>query len=90
MAVFLGPRQMMAVERLFSRKARDMAWREPMGVGLGVGGGVGVESVAGCELPFVVVGGGAVSIAGERVAASVEVAAAVGRGYVGGGAGARV
>ena len=31
MAVFLGPRQTMAEEREGSRRAREMAWREPMG-----------------------------------------------------------
>ena len=31
MAVFLGPRQTMALEREGSRSAREMAWRAPIG-----------------------------------------------------------
>ena len=33
MAVFLGPRQTMAEEREGRRRAREIAWREPIGVG---------------------------------------------------------
>ena len=39
MAVFLGPRQITAVERVVRRKARDMAWREPTELVVGGGGG---------------------------------------------------
>ena len=42
MAVFLGPRHMMAEERVGRRKAREMAWRAPIG---GDGSGWGGKGV---------------------------------------------
>ncbi len=54
MAVFFGPRHTMALERDGRRRAREMAWREP--IGASVSGSAWTSGSGGCcgaVVPFV-------------------------------------